>query len=269
MLHLLKIEWLKVKNYRTFWIIFLLFLVSIIGANYITHEFQQMIFAKDVKHNPSDAIVKMFLGTPPYSFPQVWQMVSQVTSYLLIIPGLLTIILFTNEFSYKTHRQNVIDGMSRTQFITSKLLYILVIAVISTLMVVVTTLIFGYAGDKPFSTDKMYYVGYSFLQNLNYCLFALLIGVVFKRSGISIGVYFLYVVILENIIDIVLNKYVNNTGYFLPVESADSLVTAPIFETLQKQFLTRPDPKYILIACSIYILLFILLSYRKFQKDDL
>jgi ABC-2 type transport system permease protein len=269
MLHLLKIEWLKVKNYRTFWIIFILFLISIIGANYITHEFQQMIFGKQAKKDPTNAVVKMFLGTPPYSFPQVWQMASQVASYLLIIPGLLTIILFTNEYSYKTHRQNIIDGMTRSQFISSKLLQVLIIAVISTMMVTITALIFGYTGDKPFSTDKMYYVGYSFLQCLNYCFFALLIGVVFKRSGISIGVYFLYVVILENILDIVLNKYVNNTGYFLPVESADGLVTAPIFEGLQKQFLTRPDPKYILVACSIYILLYVLLSYRKFEKDDL
>jgi ABC-type transport system involved in multi-copper enzyme maturation permease subunit len=269
MLHLLKIEWLKVKNYRTFWIIFILFLISIIGVNYITHEFQLMIFGQEAKKNPTNAVVKMFLGKPPYSFPQVWQMTSQVASYLLIIPGLLTIILFTNEYSYKTHRQNIIDGLTRQQFITSKILNVLVIAIISTIMVAITALIFGYAGDKPFSTEKLQYVGYSFLQCLNYCFCALLFCVLFKRSGISIGVYFLYVVIIENVLDIVLNKYVNNTGYFLPVESADSLIYAPIFEGIQKQFLTRPDVKYLLATCTGYILLYVIISYRKFQRDDL
>jgi len=269
MLHLIKLEWLKVKNYRTFWIIFILFLISIVGANYITHEFQQMIFGAEAKKNPQNAVVKMFLGNPPYFFPQVWQMTTQVASYLLIIPGLLTIILFTNEFSYKTHRQNIIDGLTRHQFITSKILNVLIIAIISTLMVTLTALLFGYSGDKPFSSEKMHFIGYSFLQCLNYCFCALLFCVLFKRSGISIGVYFLYVVILENILAIVLNKYANNTGYFLPVESADSLIYAPIFEVIQKQFLTRPEVKYLLLTSTGYILIYLLISYRKFQKDDL
>jgi ABC-type transport system involved in multi-copper enzyme maturation permease subunit len=269
MLHLIKLEWLKVKNYRTFWIIFILFLVSIVGANYITHEFQQMIFGEEAKKNPQNAVVKMFMGSPPYFFPQVWQMASQVTSYLLIIPGLLTVILFTNEFSYKTHRQNIIDGLTRHQFITSKVLNVLIIAIFSTIMVAITATIFGYTGDKPFSTERFQYVGYSFLQCLNYCFCALLFSVVFKRSGITIGVYFLWVVILENILAVVMNKYANNTGYFLPVESGDSLIYAPIFEGIQKFFLTRPDPKYLLLTCIGYILLYLFLSYRKFSKDDL
>ncbi len=269
MLHLIKLEWLKVKNYRTFWVIFILFLVSIIGANYMTHEFQQMIFGAEAKKNPENAVVKMFLGNPPYFFPQVWQMASQVTSYLLIIPGLLTVILFTNEFSFKTHRQNIIDGFNRHQFITSKVIQVIIMAFISTLMLAITALIFGYAGDKPFSTERIEFVGYSFLQCLNYCLCALLFSVIFKRSGISIGVYFLYVVILENILAVVLNKYANNTGYFLPVESADSLVYAPIFEGIQKFFLTRPDPKYLLLTCFGYIVLYLFFSYRKFKTDDL
>jgi ABC-2 type transport system permease protein len=269
MLHLLKIEWLKVKNYRTFWVIFILYLISIIGANYLTHEIQDMIFGHEAKKNPTNAIVKMLAGTPPYAFPQVWQMASQVASYLLIIPGFLIIILFTNEFSFKTHRQNLIDGYTRTQFITAKVVDILVISVISTIVVALTAMLFGFTGDKPFSWDKIEYVGCAFLQSLNYCFCALMFSTLFKRSGIALGVYFIYVLIFENILFFVLNRYVYDTGYFLPVESADSLVTAPVFDQLKKQFLTRPDFKYILATCIGYIVLYVVISYRKFQKDDL
>jgi ABC-type transport system involved in multi-copper enzyme maturation permease subunit len=269
MLHLLKLEWLKIKNYRTFWILFILYLISIIGANYIVYVIQDAVFHEELRKNPQGDVIKWLIGNPPYEFPQVWQMVSQISSYLLIIPGLLTIILFTNEFSFKTHRQNLIDGLTRSQFITSKILFVLAMSVVATLMVALTALIFGYIGDKPFTTYKMEYIGYAFLQCLNYCLFALLFSVLFKRSGIAIGVYFLYVVILENILFMVIRYYLQHVGYFLPVESADALITAPVFEGIQEAYISRPDFKYLLIACIAYIGLFALLSYRKFQKDDL
>ena len=34
MMHLLKIEWLKIKKYRTFWILAILFLVTLVLWNY-------------------------------------------------------------------------------------------------------------------------------------------------------------------------------------------------------------------------------------------
>lgn len=270
MMHLLKLEWLKIKNYRTFWIIFILYLVSIAGANYLVNEWSKAYFSHNIKKNPTDAVLRMLIGKPPFNFPQAWQMVSQAASYLLIIPGLLTIILATNEYNYKTHRQNVIDGMTRQRFISSKLLLVIMMAIIATLVIALTAVIFGYTvGTAPFSTEKLYYVGYAFIQFLNYCFLALLISVLFRRSGISMGVYFLYVIVFDNILFFVLNRYVYNTGYFLPSESADGLIQAPIFEGIQKQLLTRPDFKYIIATCIAYIILYVVLSYRRFQKADL
>lgn len=269
MLHLLKIEWLKIKNYRTFWIIFPLYLVSIVGANYLVHERLDAYFDRTIKKNPTDAFLQVLIGKPPYSFPEVWHMASYVSSFLLIIPGLLTIILITNEFNYKTHRQNIIDGFRRDQFVTSKLLLILALGVISTIAVFVTAYLFGHNGTTPFSLEKIHYVGYAFIQFINYCMLALLVSVVFRRSGIAMGVYFLYVVVFDNILFFVFNKYLNNTGYFLLTESADNIIPMPIFRGVQSQLLTRPDISYQLVACGIYIGLFILLSYRKTGRSDL
>src|SRR2546425_716403 len=106
MLQLLKIEWLKVKNYRTFWILSALYLLSIWGINYIVYVIQHKIYA-DKK---AGDVAKLFLGGPPYAFPKVWQMTTNISSFLLFISGLIMIISVTNEFSFKTHRQNIIDG---------------------------------------------------------------------------------------------------------------------------------------------------------------
>lgn len=269
MLQLLKIEWLKVKDYRTFWIIFILYLVSIVLANYGVYLFQEIIFGEQAKKDPTNAAIKWILGNPPYSFPQVWQMASQVASYLLIIPGLLTLVLVTNEYSYKTHRQNLIDGLTRSQFITSKILNVVVIAICSTIMVAVASLLFGFTGAKPFSFDKAHYLFYSFLQCLNYCLFALLLGILVRRSGLAIGVYFLYVIIFDNILFWIMYEYLYNTGYYLPIESADNLISAPLAQDLQKNIMKRPATEGILAACIAYILLYVVLTYRKFQKDNL
>ena len=42
MIHLLKIEWLKVKNYKTFWIFTVLYFVSILGINYTGYYINEL-----------------------------------------------------------------------------------------------------------------------------------------------------------------------------------------------------------------------------------
>ena len=269
MLHLLKIEWLKVKNYRTFWVLFLLYLISIIGANYMVYQVLELNFEETMRKDPTDAFIKMMIGTPPYGFPTVWAMTSYVSSYLLILPGFLSIILFTNEFSYKTHRQNLIDGFTRNQFVTAKFISVVTIAFISTLTVTLTALVFGLSAPKPFEGEFLKYFGLSFLQCLSYCALALMFSALFKRSGIALGVYFVYVVIFDNVLFHVLNKYANNTGYFLPIETADNLIPLPVAEQVQKHFLEKPDFTYILIGSLIYLSIYVLVTFRKFKTDDL
>lgn len=269
MLQLLKIEWLKVKNYRTFWILFILYLISIIGANYMVYQVLELNFEETMRKDPTDAFIRMMIGTPPYGFPQVWAMTAYVSSYLLIMPGFLSIILFTNEFNYKTHRQNLLDGFTRDQFITAKLLNILSLTLISTITISITALVFGSYGAKPFDGDYARYFSLSFLQCLSYCALALMFSALFKRSGIALGVYFVYVVIFDNVLFHVMNKYVYNTGYFLPIETADNLIPLPVAEQVQKHFLEKPDFSYILISCLVYLALYIFFTFRKFKSDDL
>ena len=57
MLHLIKIEWLKIKGYKTFWVLTALFLVSIVGINYVTYSIK-------VQTAQNNAQVNLILGTP-------------------------------------------------------------------------------------------------------------------------------------------------------------------------------------------------------------
>jgi ABC-2 type transport system permease protein len=265
MLHLLKIEWLKLKNYRTFWILTILYMISIVGINFIAFWIEKRVF----EEKQSKGVAELIIGNRPYSFPTVWHMTSYMTSFLLFLPGLLMIIFITNEYSYKTHRQNIIDGWSRNQFILVKIVLGLLLSILSTIVVILTAIFFGFQLNNAFSLEKIEYVGYFFIQAISYTLASILIAVFVRRGGLAIGFYFLYAVVLENALRPILNRWVYNTGRFLPLQASDELIPLPIFENIQRQIIAPPNYLALFIAVGIYIVLFLFLINRKFLRSDL
>jgi ABC-2 type transport system permease protein len=265
MLRLLKIEWLKLKNYRTFWILTSLYLISIAGINFIVFWIEQKVF----EEKQSKGIAELVIGNRPYSFPTVWQMTSYVSGFLLFLPGLLMIIFITNEFSFKTHRQNIIDGWSRNQFISVKLFLALLISLLSTLVVIITAMIFGLQLNNSFSLDKIEFIGYFFIQALSYSLVAVLIAILVRRGGLAIGIYFLYVVVLENVLSKIMNYYLNDAGRYLPLESTDQLIPFPVFENIQRRILSPPNYPALFVAVGAYLIIYLVLINRKFLRSDL
>lgn len=264
MLHLLKIEWLKVKNYRAFWILCGLFAISIYGANSIAHRFKAEAIG-------DSQMATTLVGTP-FQFPDVWQTVTYISSYLLFIPGLLIITLVTNEFTFRTHRQNIIDGISRTQFIYTRMVLSLIIAIVSTILVFLAGLLFGsMQSGGTFSFKGMEYLFYFFLQTLSYTSVGLLFGILFKRAGIAIGIFFIYAFILENMLAGILNRILigNGAGSFLPLESADSLIPFPFLRALTSEFTVTPPTAYLLVACTCYLIAYFVICKLRFERSDL
>jgi hypothetical protein len=265
MTDLLKIEWLKIKGYKTFWVLSALFIISIFGINYFVFYVKQLT----VKNAPVDSIV----GTP-FSFPYVWHTVSYFSSFLLVIPGLMIITSITNEFTYKTSRQNIIDGWSRSDFIKVKMLLVLILSAISTAIVFITSIIFGLVSSSTFTFENIEYVGFYFMQALSYSMLALLISLFIKRSGLAIGIFFLYSFIIENMLGAFINfgtgriDVRTGPGNFLPLNSVDSLVPFPLLRNIID--LGTSTSRWILLAVAIgYLSIYIAIAYRKYNKDDL
>lgn len=266
MLQLLSIEWLKLKKYRTFWILSGLYLLSIVGLNFIAFRIQQEIYqAKEAK-----GMAQMVLGATPYSFPITWQMTSFMSSFLLFIPGLIMIIAVTNEYSYRTHRQNIIDGWNRREFIMVKIMMGVLLAIASTVMVIISAIIFGFAdGNSSISFDNLEYIAFYFLQAFSYIMVALLIAVLMKRGGLAIGIYFLYSLILENVIKGLLSFRGGTAGRYLPLQSTDELIPFPVLEKVQNKFIPPPNTTVLLVLALIYLSAYIYFTIRKFETDDL
>src|SRR5688572_6830858 len=102
MKQLLAIEWLKIKRYRTFWILTGFFLVLLPLLNYQILHGMVKIGGGGIN-----------LLSQSYSFPAVWGNVGFWGSIFILFLSILIIILTTNEFNFRTHRQNVIDGLKR------------------------------------------------------------------------------------------------------------------------------------------------------------
>jgi ABC-type transport system involved in multi-copper enzyme maturation permease subunit len=259
MLKLLKIEWLKVKYYKAFWIFLALYVVALYSINYIVYQLQDQIKKGNV---PLDIF--------PYNYPRVYQTISWASSWLLYFPGMLMILIISNEYSFKTHRQNIIDGLTRREFVVSKILVGLVICVLTTLICFIIAVYFGVSFSGKFSFDGVEFIGYSFIQTACYLFFAMILAVLLRRSGLAMAVFFLYGLVFEQLIGgIVDNKVINSHHffYYMPLQSTDVLI--PITFGKDIFYADAPSSLTLVIIACIYISLYCFLSIKKFETDDL
>lgn len=258
MLHLLKIEWLKVKNYKAFWIFLGLYIAALIGINYVAYYISTEV--------SKQAPITIF----PYDFPRVYQTIAWVSSWLLYFPGMIMILVISNEYSFKTHRQNIIDGWERRQFIVSKILFALVLAVILTIFCFFIALIFGTIFSSSISFEGIEYIGYAFIQSLCYLFFAMILAVLLRRSGLAIAIFFLYGLVFETLIGNLVDNFIlhsHNFYYYMPLEASDVLIPIPFGDKIF--YKDAPGATTLLILSIVYIVLYIFLSLRKFETDDL
>jgi ABC-2 type transport system permease protein len=268
MLHLLRIEWMKIKNYRTFWILLAITLVSIPGFNYMLYNLMDNKFPKGPKGHS-------LLGSP-FAFPEVWQTVTWNAGILFFIPAILIITLTTNEFTYKTHRQNIIDGWSRSQYVGVKLVEVLLLSIVTTLFIVLTALAFGYIGNRPpagiSAWTQSRFVFFYFIQMFSYSLIAFLLSMLIKRAGLAMGVFFIYMIV-ENIVAGVLhNLYKINAVDYLPEKVTNKLIPFPYIKAIippeETASWENHIPVYLAVAF-VYILVYCLVTGRYFLKNDL
>ncbi|MFL5809700.1 MAG: ABC transporter permease [Flavisolibacter sp.] len=264
MTYIVKTEWLKIKNYRAFWVFSIFYLVSIFLINYIGWT----VYQRAISELP---ISEQILGQP-FAFPTVWGTVGWMSSWLLYFPGMIIIMLMVNEFNFKTHRQNIIDGLSRNQFLTVKIVLCLLLAFLITIINSLTALFFGSISPGFFSTAGMENIFYIFLQSVAYIFFALMLAVLFRRSGLAIIIFFIYGLIFEWLITglTTFQFHMAPAGYFLPLQVSDVLLPIPFGKKQGMSMYPHTPAAYVLVlAILAYISLYVFFARKKFLHDDL
>jgi len=263
----LRVEWIKLRYYRTFWILLGVILVCVPAFNYIIYDFTD---------NSIPKINGQSLLGKPFSFPDVWRTVPFNTGMLLFMPSILIITIFTNEFGFRTHRQNVIDGWSRSRFIQIKLFEVFLLTGFVTAVVVLTCLYFGFLthspSDKKAGWPEYRFILYFFIEMLDYMLIAALIAMFVRRAGLSMGIFFLYQFVEQFVVGISRNKYKKDWVDYLPEEVSDRLIpnsfTRRMMSADNSNLWEKHVPLYLTIAL-LYITLYVFFIYRRFHKMDL
>jgi ABC-2 type transport system permease protein len=263
---IIRIELQKLRSHITFWVLTILYLVILILVFFSGKLLLDFLASKGEMINNIIDPSKV----PIYDFPDVWHNLTYVAGFLKFILAIYLIISITNEINYGTLRQNIINGLSRWDFLVSKLVLVLLLAIGSTIFILFMGFLFGFLYShttelKDIVTYMVFLPGY-LLQISTYLVFALLLGLLIKRAGLAMGLLFLYTLIIEPIV-----VFRIKTGWIkglFPVRAMNNLIRFPF-----KKYALREIQDYIawqdtLIVC-IYAFLFISLIYLILKKRDL
>ena len=224
-----------------------------------------------------------------FNFPFIWHFNTYIAAILKLFLAIVIVSMMANEYSYGTLKQNLIDGMSKKEFIQSKFLTVLLFASVSTVFVFLMSLILGlsYSSYTEFSivfSGLEYLLAY-FVKLVGFFSFCLFLGILVKRSAFALG-FLLVWNIIEGIINGVLTfKVFPNSEtaatitQFLPMQSMSNLIVEPftrlsVVKNLGTQIGLDNIKEYNVTLLSICIVLFwtvtfIFLSYRLLKKRDL
>lgn len=173
-----------------------------------------------------------------FNFPYIWHFNTFMASWFKLFLAIIIISMVANEFSNRTLKQNLIDGLSKKELVYSKFLMVLVFSAISTLFVFIISIVLGllYSNYTEFGiifSDLEFILAY-FIKHIGFFSFCLFIGMLIKRSAFALG----FLVIWNFIEWIIYGLLFWNTGKessipdtilsFFPLRSMSNLINEPI-----------------------------------------
>lgn len=225
-----------------------------------------------------------------FNFPYIWHFNTYIAALLKFFLAIVIVSMMANEYSYGTLKQNLIDGLSKKEFIQSKFLTVLAFALGSTLFVFVMSLLLGFSFSSYTEigivfSDLEYLLAY-FLKLTAFFSFCLFLGILVKRSAFALGFLFVWNIIEGIAIGVLKFKiFTGSDNYqyitqFFPLESMSNLIREPfsrlsviksIEETIGGEAIARDYGVGIgpLLIVGAWIVIFMLMSYKILQKRDL
>ncbi|HAF78024.1 ABC transporter permease [Maribacter sp. 6B07] len=131
-----------------------------------------------------------------FNFPYIWHFNTFITAFFKLFLAIVIVSMMSNEYSNKTIKQNLIDGLSKREFILSKFLTVITFSLVSTIFVFIVSLILGlfYSDFNELSiifTDLEFLLAF-FVKLTGFFSFCLFLGVLVKRSAFALGFLILW-----------------------------------------------------------------------------
>jgi ABC-type transport system involved in multi-copper enzyme maturation permease subunit len=275
MLRLLNIEIHKLKHSRASRILILIYFILLTSI--------ALIAAIKFDIGP----IKFHLAEQGiFNFPYIWHFNTYIASIFKFFLLLVIVSMMANEYSNKTLKQNLIDGLSKKEFVLSKFYTVILLSLISTIFVFLVSIVLGYiySDFNEFSivtTDLEYLVAF-FVKLVGFFSFGLFLGILVKRSAFAVGAMLVWAMIegfIKGMSYWKFEDYVDQIMQFLPLEAMANLIKEPftrlsavksvakqVGEDLSKDFTVQLTDLLIVLA---WTAIFIYFSYALLKKRDL
>lgn len=224
-----------------------------------------------------------------FNFPFIWHFNTYVAAILKLFLAIVIVSMMANEYSYGTLKQNLIDGLSKKEFILSKFLTVVLFAFISTVFIFVMSLILGlifssYTEIGIIFSDLDYLLAF-FVKLTGFFSFCLFLGIFVKRSAFALGFLLVW-----NIIEAIIRGFLafkvfpgsdidKKITQFLPLESMSNLIVNPgprlsVVKNIGSQMGIDTDIDYsvsyfAILIVLVWTFLFIHFSYKLLKNRDL
>ncbi|SDE06272.1 ABC-type transport system involved in multi-copper enzyme maturation, permease component [Pricia antarctica] len=223
-----------------------------------------------------------------FNFPYVWHFNTYIAALFKLFLAIVIVSMMSNEYSNKTIKQNLIDGLSKKEFILSKFLTVISFALISTIFVFVVSLILGLVysdfNELPIIFSDLEFLLAFFLKLTGFFSFCLFLGILVKRSAFALGFLILWSIIEQIVFGILGWKFVSwetakiIKGFF-PLQSMSNLIKEPFSRLKAVQSIANEIGEQVILDYQVHwyeitivlcwTAIFVYLSYALLKKRDL
>ena len=219
-----------------------------------------------------------------FNFPIIWHLTTFFAAQFKFFFAIVVVSMIGNEYSNKTLKQNLIDGLSKKEFILSKFYTIVFFSLVSTCLIFLISICIGlyYSSYNEISIilrETNFLLAY-FVKLMGFFSLCLFLGMLVKRSAFALAFLFI-LFILEWATYLIIWKF-NTQDFatqiqnFFPLKSMYKLIDQPFQRIAMTKFPDKANLAYdyavhwyeIAIVLG-WTAIFIFLSYSLLKKRDL
>ncbi|OIQ29631.1 MAG: ABC transporter permease [Bacteroidetes bacterium MedPE-SWsnd-G2] len=219
-----------------------------------------------------------------YNFPIIWHITTFFASLFKFFFAIVVVSMIGNEYSYKTLKQNLIDGLSKKEFILSKFYTIVFFSLIATILIFLASFAIGmyyssYTEASIIFREIEFVLAY-FVKLVGFFSLSLFFGMLVKRSAFALGFLVIQYILEWIVFGVFAYNFDQDLAWkiknFLPLESMYKLIDQPIQRMVMTKFPDKTEVVYdyavhwyeIVIVMG-WTALFVFLSYRLLKNRDL
>lgn len=280
MLRLLTIEYHKLKHSRTSRVLIIGYFILL----------SAIALLASIKFNLFGAEFRL-ADQGIFNFPYIWHFNTYIAAILKFFLAVVIVSMTANEYSNRTLKQNLIDGLSKKEFILSKFLTVIVFSAISTVFVGVLSFVLGMSfsdfTEMSIIFSDLEFLFAFFVKLVAFFSFCLFLGILIKRSAFALG-FLLMWYFFEGVVQLVtlyfqekfdMEGLRTSVVQFLPLESMSNLIEQPftrlnLVQSAANQIQADVLSDYTVyfhevVIVSVWIFIFIYSSYALLKKRDL